>query len=819
VTTEPAIQAALEALHPVGEVFEVRIPGTRQGVLAGYFDSAELAAKAVADADARNGAAGIYHTLNPIDPRLLARSCNRLQPNTRSTTSDGDVARRTRLFVDLDPVRPADISATDEEHRAAIERGDEVLAFLEGCGFINPLVGDSGNGVNLIYEIHLPNDDTSRLLVERVLKALDLLFTDDRVKIDTTVSNAARIAKVYGTMACKGDDTTKRPHRRSKLLQLPKPWKTTPREALEIVAAMLPMEERRPELRGSAMQFDLGAFILENQIAVHHTKPYDGGTCYVLRHCLFDDAHTGTCAMLLQRGNGQLGYRCFHESCQRYHWHDIRMKYERGRSSVPTRAGATGHDDDEDDEDAERAGEVLFPDLHPKPTLNHGALHGVAGDFVRLVGPESEADDIALLLQFLTCAGIALGANLYIQVESTRHYPRINTLLVGSTGDSRKGTSGDHVRRLFSMVDASEERPTENFVTHHFASGLVSGEGAYQRCAPNGEETSPGDRRVVFFEPEFQRILSVCKREGNNLSANIRELYDHGTLEVLRRKDPLKVRDVHAAVVAHITGFELLHELTSVSMANGFVNRFVLAHVEGAQTDDELLPFGGAKLQDRQFATIARKLSAAMTNAAARPREIVWSEAARPLYADFYRLCRKERRHRPPLIAAMLARIEANTLRLALTFAALDCSQEIRLEHLRAAIAIAAYNRDSVLHLFGSACGDKMATKILDALRNTYGVKMTLSEIRRKLFGDNVPASSIREALEFLLASAVVEGEVEATRGRTRKTYKASVISPVREREKRKKALPDPLITLITCTYGEKNDVSDDDDAIVEGEL
>jgi hypothetical protein len=485
-----------------------------------------------------------------------------------------------------------------------------------------------------------------------------------------------------------------------------------------------------------------------------------------------------------------------------------------------------GENEQDDGVDAERVAQTRFPELHPKPMLHPAAIHGVAGDFVRLVGPESEADDIALLLQFLSCAGIALGANVFMQVESTRHYPRINALLVGSTGDSRKGTAGDHVRRVFTMVDASEERPGENFVTRHFASGLISGEGAYQRCAPNGEETPPSDRRVVFFEPEFQRILAVCKREGNNLSANIRELYDHGTLEVLRRKDPLKVRDVHAAVVAHITGYELRQELESVSMANGFVNRFVLTHVEGAQTEEELLPFGGAKLDDGQFAPIARRLSAAIVDAAARPREIAWSAAARPLYADFYKLCRRHRRNQPPLIAAMLARLEANTLRLALVFAALDHSDEILREHLRAAIAISAYNRATVLHLFGSALGDTKATKILDALRNRYPVKMTLSEIRRELFGDNVPANSIHDALGFLATSGVVECEEEPTGGRPRKNYQASVISPRREREKRAKVPSDPLTTLITSTYEEKrpsasghSDLANAEDKIIEGEL
>jgi hypothetical protein len=42
----------------------------------------------------------------------------------------------------------------------------------------------------------------------------------DDVVVDLTVFNAARITKLYGTMTCKGDSTTDRPHRRSRVLEI-----------------------------------------------------------------------------------------------------------------------------------------------------------------------------------------------------------------------------------------------------------------------------------------------------------------------------------------------------------------------------------------------------------------------------------------------------------------------------------------------------------------------------------------------------------------------------------------------------------------------
>jgi hypothetical protein len=59
---------------------------------------------------------GIYITLNPTNPALLARSANRLQNRVQVTTSDSDIFARRWLLLDFDPVRPSGISSMDKEH-------------------------------------------------------------------------------------------------------------------------------------------------------------------------------------------------------------------------------------------------------------------------------------------------------------------------------------------------------------------------------------------------------------------------------------------------------------------------------------------------------------------------------------------------------------------------------------------------------------------------------------------------------------------------------------------------------------------------------
>src|SRR5215216_7161742 len=209
----------LEVLFQPGAVVELRAFRGRETV-SGYYDDHPALAREARKLDERNYA--VYVTLNEVDPALLARASNRTRKVYRElTTSDGDIVHRRWLPLDLDPARPSGVSATDAEKRTALRRAVEVRGFLRGQGWPEPVVGDSGNGYHLLYRVDLPNDQESLELVKGILQSLAFRFDDDRVKVDTTTSNAARIWKLYGTTARKGDDTQERPHRLSRLLKVP----------------------------------------------------------------------------------------------------------------------------------------------------------------------------------------------------------------------------------------------------------------------------------------------------------------------------------------------------------------------------------------------------------------------------------------------------------------------------------------------------------------------------------------------------------------------------------------------------------------------
>ena len=238
------IRRCLTLLAPDG-VFEVRAPkarmtGYRSATAAGYFNTHDDTAIAMIGS-LSGKAPGVYLTLNSVNPALLARAANRLNASAEQTTSDADILSRRWLLLDLDPVRPAGISASDAEREAAYALANTVRAWLTAQGWPDPILADSGNGTHLLYKVSLPNDATSKTLVESVLKALAARFDTDQVKVDTTVANAARISKVYGTLAAKGDSTEDRPHRIARLLDIPDPLSGVSVDQLALLAAQAPI--------------------------------------------------------------------------------------------------------------------------------------------------------------------------------------------------------------------------------------------------------------------------------------------------------------------------------------------------------------------------------------------------------------------------------------------------------------------------------------------------------------------------------------------------------------------------------------------------
>lgn len=355
----------LRLLYRPDDVFEVRAPKCKdrpgadfKSTVSGYYtyDAIDQAAEDIAALDASGLAPGIYVTLNPVHSALLGRAINQLKPKMTATTSDADTVTRRWFFIDCDPCRASGISAADAELAQAAARAREVRAYLTSLGWPDPIESMSGNGHHLTYEIDLPADDGG--LIEKVLKALAARFDDDKVKIDTGVANAARITKVVGTVARKGDNlrgiagVEDRPHRRATFVSVPEVIQPVLRELLKKIASDLPAsvspvaplaaspstesskgkKTGEPKFRKfshtpAGVRGYLHAFGLE--VAAERRK--GGVTILDLMSCPVTEVEAeGTEISVLVGDDGVIRYRNLHNRGTGITWLDVRDKLEPG---------------------------------------------------------------------------------------------------------------------------------------------------------------------------------------------------------------------------------------------------------------------------------------------------------------------------------------------------------------------------------------------------------------------------------------------------------------------------------------------------------
>lgn len=191
-----------------GQIFELRAiwPNTVRNVI--LCDPVEAVNLAI---DYNDQGANCYFTPNPLKPELLKS----LKP-----ARDIDVQRRRWFLVDIDPRRnPPDQSSSNDEKALALQIAMDIRENLLKENDQWPILADSGNGYHLCYRRDGPNDAETREDCKIALNLLSAKFSTAEVKIDTSVFNASRIWKFYGTKALKGPDTILRPHRWSRVLE------------------------------------------------------------------------------------------------------------------------------------------------------------------------------------------------------------------------------------------------------------------------------------------------------------------------------------------------------------------------------------------------------------------------------------------------------------------------------------------------------------------------------------------------------------------------------------------------------------------------
>ena len=417
--------------------------------------------------------------------------------------------------------------------------------------------------------------------------------------------------------------------------------------------------------------------------------------------------------------------------------------------------------DDEYDAELEAIPLPLPPALPPRPEL--ALAHGVIGDFLRRVEHETEAHPVALAGTLLAGIGSCIGRGPHAVVGRTYHYTNLFLAVVGNTGAGRKGTGGDIVRDCLRPAD-------ETWATWCQSPNLVSGEGVVEALrdpivklvpkkggGPDDFEevtVDPGapDKRLLLTCTELASAFKAANRENSILSQTLREAWDGKTLRTMAKNAARTATDPHLSIVGHVTRQELVKVARESDIFGGTMNRFLFLLSERAR----LLPHGGdlddlgtvpARIAD--VVTFARGVGRVRRSPAAdRLWETVYHELTTPVGTD--------------LLAAVLSRGEAQTLRLSLLMALAAKRATIEADDLAAALDLWRYAAASARVVFGQV-HDPLFERIVAAVQERPG--LTRSQLHQRL-GWKLGSAELVAALSRVQAAGAIHHQRVETGGR-----------------------------------------------------
>ena len=551
MTDANEITHALRLWFQAGDVFEVRVLDAvsadyrREHIESGYFDYEHISA--VPEALKRLlSFRGVYVTVNPVNPDLLARAVNRLRPAGRNpTTADTDIVRRRWLLIDCDPRRASGVSSSNAEHDFALAKAREIRDGLSSLGWPKPVLTDSGNGAQLMYRIDLPADDGE--LVHRVIDEI-AKASSEQVAIDTSVHNPARIWRLPGTMNCKGDSIPERPHRMARILEEPQDIVSVSREQMQDIVSYQNEDTQTDvpddEWKHTMPTFDLDSWIAQYCPELGSPQPWKGGRKWIFPVCPFNEAHTNKSAVLIQEPSGAVAFKCHHNGCSGNDWRALRELREPGcydrREEVSSDVDLSGILKPNRIEKQEKEA-PLFPNPGPVPDKLL-SIPGFIDDVVKLSMQSAPYPNRVLSFT----GALALLAFLVGRKVQDKRDNRSNIYLI-ALADS--GTGKDHPRKVnFNIAFRAG-------VAGAIGDAFASGEGL--------EDALFMHPSMLFQADEFDCIFNTLKYSKDNRAESINEklLKFYGasnTIYPLRKKASAKKKDGTVHEIAHIVNPNLV---------------------------------------------------------------------------------------------------------------------------------------------------------------------------------------------------------------------------------------------------------------------
>jgi len=451
------------------------------------------------------------------------------------------------------------------------------------------------------------------------------------------------------------------------------------------------------------------------------------------------------------------------------------------------------------------------------PSPSADCLYGLIGEIALAGGGTTEANPYAVAANAIAYLSCAVGRGPYMPIGNTWHHSRVYTLHIGRSGEGRKGDAVSLVKRIAHRVKEMDEHAAPQI----HVGGLSSREGLafmiHDGYRDGKEEVPPiEDKRLLVIETEFVNILHQGRRDGNTLSAALRDCWDGVSLRPATKTNRLWASDPHVCLSAAITPSELIGSVASKDLTNGFMNRFLPFWAERQKK----LPFPQATPREEVDRLAGKVLEVLRFCGAAKwverdtVRVQLSADAARR-WKTLYLGELNDRRH-GERINALIERRAPMLLRLAMLFALCDLSTTVEVAHLDAALSWIRYSVESVKFVFATAADEvevaetnETAAKIL-AFLEANG-RVTRWQITSDCFKGHANKTRIDAALDELLTATpprIVVEEARLGQGRATKFYELTAKNAKSAKNEQRRGFAADLDLSEECEVGEVAAVS-----------
>lgn len=393
------------------------------------------------------------------------------------------------------------------------------------------------------------------------------------------------------------------------------------------------------------------------------------------------------------------------------------------------------------------------------PQPDPKCLYGLVGDVARAGSDTTEANPFAIAANFLAYMSCAVGRAPFMLVGNTCHHARLFTLHVGRSGRGRKGDAVSLIRRLHRAVQTISESDAPQV----HSGGLSSREGLvfliHDGYTEGKREIPPiDDKRVWVIESEFANVLHQGKRDGNTLSAALRDCWDGIDLKPATKSNRLYASDPHVGLSGAVTPTELRDLIAARELSNGFANRFLVFWSERTR----LLPFPKATPQSdvdklaQRIVEVLRFCKAGELGSNDSLR-VSLNPEAQQRYAALYLGELNDNSH-GERINALIERRAPMVLRIAVLLALCDRTTDVTPDHIEAALAWVRLGVQSVKFVFASAEDEVEVTRI-NALAEMIVSHLkdkreaTRADLSRQCFRGHVSRGRLDAAIDVLLTA------------------------------------------------------------------